>query len=164
MDAKTKPRYEAFLLGPGAEAYAEALGAPRTLANGKANPAAFWVLEGYAASFISIHTPVYDVIKKWSGAMGGSPRVWFTGHSDGSQLAQLVALRYASDASPAAVGGVLLFGPSRVGSRGFADYFNSVLGNVTAYYAYGRDPASEVRFRVYLVRRTGGALGGCVSS
>ncbi|KAI8463657.1 MAG: hypothetical protein J3K34DRAFT_443103 [Monoraphidium minutum] len=148
QDLKTAPRYEAFLLGDAAEAYAKGLRVPHTLADGKPNPAAFWVLEGYGASALAVYTPMFDLIKAWSAQMGGSPRVWFTGHSDGSQLAQVVALRYAADASPASIGGVLLFGPSRVGSRGFAQYFNTVLGNVTAAYSYGRDPATEVDYGI----------------
>jgi pimeloyl-ACP methyl ester carboxylesterase len=80
------------------------------------------------------------------GKASGGPRTWFTGHSDGSQLAQLAALKHATDFGADSVGGVLLFGPSRVGSVGFATYFNTLLGDRTVYYAYGRDPASATDF------------------
>lgn len=78
-----------------------------------------------------------------------APKVWFSGHSDGSQIAQLAALKYAATvASPERVGGVVLFGPSRVGSRGFAAFYNTLLGGKTAYYYYGRDPASTKDYLV----------------
>ena len=69
-------------------------------------------------------------------------KLWISGHSDGSQLAQLSALKWAGLLGPDRIGGVVLFGPSRVGSRAFANYFNSMLGDRMVYYAYGRDPAS----------------------
>jgi pimeloyl-ACP methyl ester carboxylesterase len=98
------------------------------------------------------------------GKASSSPRVWFTGHSDGTQLAQLAALKHASEFGADSVGGVLLFGPSRVGSVGFAKFFNSVLGDRTVYYAYGRDPASATDYTMADVRggartRAGGAWG-----
>jgi pimeloyl-ACP methyl ester carboxylesterase len=74
------------------------------------------------------------------------PRIWFVGHSDGSQLAQLAALKHAAEKGAESVGGVVLFGPSRVGSRGFAAYYNTLLGESTVYYAYGRDPASTTDY------------------
>lgn len=79
-------------------------------------------------------------------ANGSNPRIWYVGHSDGSQLAQLAALKAATDHGADSVGGVVLFGPSRVGSVGFAKFYNTLLGNKTVYYAVGRDPASSVDF------------------
>ena len=70
-------------------------------------------------------------------------KIWFVGHSDGSQLAQLGALQIATERGAAAVGGVVLFGPSRVGSRGFATFYNSLLGGKTVYYAYGESAGSS---------------------
>ena len=86
-----------------------------------------------------------------------TPGIWFVGHSDGSQLAQLAALKYATSKDAARVGGVVLFGPSRVGSRGFANFFNSVLGGKMVYYYYGRDPASTSDYTVKQVSGIGGA-------
>jgi pimeloyl-ACP methyl ester carboxylesterase len=67
-------------------------------------------------------------------------KVWWVGHSDGSQLAQLGALQLAAERGAGAIGGVVLFGPSRVGSRGFATFYNSLLGRKTVYYSYGESP------------------------
>jgi pimeloyl-ACP methyl ester carboxylesterase len=60
--------------------------------------------------------------------MNPKAKLWFVGHSDGSQLAQLGALKYALTIGVNAIGGVVLFGPSRVGSRGFATFYNTQLG------------------------------------
>lgn len=58
-------------------------------------------------------------------------RVWIIGHSDGSSLAQLAALRLSYTLGTEKIGGVVLFGTQRVGSPAFADYYNSMLGNQT---------------------------------
>ena len=87
-------------------------------------------------------------------------RVWFLGHSDGSQLAQLAALKFASEAGPERVGGVVTFGSSRVGSVGFAKFFNSVLGDKMVYFSYGRDPAANTDYLMSDVRVGRGEGGG----
>lgn len=80
-------------------------------------------------------------------------KVWYVGHSDGSQLAQLAALKAADVIGADRVGGVILYGPSRVGSRGFAKYYNSLLGGKTVYYSYGRDPAANTDYTMADVSR-----------
>ena len=57
-------------------------------------------------------------------------RIWIVGHSDGSALAQLAAPRIAQAAKygRARLGGVFLFGPQRVGSSGFASWYNKLVG------------------------------------
>ena len=87
--------------------------------------------------------------------MAAPYRLWYSGHSDGSQLAQLAALKAADEVGAERVAGVLLFGPSRVGSRGFAAYYNGLLGAKTAYYAYGRDPASATDYTIADVSAAG---------
>lgn len=54
-------------------------------------------------------------------------RVWYVGHSDGSQLAQLAALKRAGSFGADSIGGVLLYGPSRVGSKVRAPWQRALL-------------------------------------
>lgn len=68
------------------------------------------------------------------------------GHSDGSSLAQLAALRAANILGVDKIGGIFLFGAQRVGSVAFAKYYNSQLGTRTQRFQYGRDPATELRY------------------
>jgi predicted lipase len=58
-------------------------------------------------------------------------RLWIIGHSDGSSLAQLAALRAAHTLGLDTMGGVFLFGAQRVGSIAFAQHYNRLLGNQT---------------------------------
>jgi predicted lipase len=58
-------------------------------------------------------------------------RLWIVGHSDGSSLAQLAALRAAYTLGRDKLGGVFLFGAQRVGSIGFAKHYNRLLGGQT---------------------------------
>lgn len=149
MQVETSPVYNAAYFGPRVKALVDEAGAPAKLsAGGRANPDAFWTLQGYQEGFEAIRGPVEAQIREWAPSLAKGYRTWYTGHSDGSQLAQLAALYHASVAGPERVGGVVLFGPSRVGSRGFASVYDSLLGAVTAYYAYGRDPASETHYVV----------------
>jgi pimeloyl-ACP methyl ester carboxylesterase len=64
-------------------------------------------------------------------------RIWLTGHSSGGALSQLFALRLALLAGPGRVGGVLLFNSDRVGSAGFAAFYDTLLGPVTTRFGYG---------------------------
>jgi hypothetical protein len=73
-------------------------------------------------------------------------RIWFVGHSDGSSLAQLAALRAANIMGVDKIGGIFLFGAQRVGSVAFAKYYNSQLGTRTHRFQYGRDPATELMY------------------
>jgi hypothetical protein len=213
MDTVTAPDYDASYYGDGAKA-AGAAGAARKLANGKPNPEAWWVLEGYTKSYDSMHGPITALLKEWAPKVRAGwlarrrqrrqllrgqrracgprrcsrscstsegrlapilnpvprprPRpqlpeghkVWFLGHSDGSQLAQLAALKHAADNGPDAVGGIVTFGSSRVGSVGFAKFFNSLLGDKMVYFSYGRDPAANTDYLMSEVRRQGQGWGG----
>jgi len=147
MDTQTAPVYDASLFGQAAVDYAASLSAPKTVGN-KPNPDAFWVLDGYAVSYEAIQGPVVALIQKWEANLSPNFRVWFVGHSDGSQLAQLAALKWAVEKGAASVGGVVLFGPSRVGSKGFAQFYNTLLGERTVYYSYGRDPAASTDYTI----------------
>jgi predicted lipase len=58
-------------------------------------------------------------------------RLWIIGHSDGSSLAQLAALRAVYTLGREKLGGVFLFGVQRVGSIEFARQYNRLLGDQT---------------------------------
>ncbi|KAI8476661.1 MAG: hypothetical protein J3K34DRAFT_516252 [Monoraphidium minutum] len=143
MDSVTSPVYDAAYFGAAATA---AAAAEKKLPDGKPNPEAFFTLEGYTLSYEAIRPAINGVIKEWEAKSPVPPSLWYSGHSDGSQLAQLAALKAADEVGADRIGGVVLFGPSRVGSRGFASFFNSLLGARTVYYAYGRDPASTTDY------------------
>lgn len=148
METITSPAYDAAYFGPRVVALVDAAKAPPKLANGRPNPDAFWTLEGYQEAFETIRVPIEAKVREWAKDLPAGFQTFYTGHSDGSQLAQLAALLHASQFGPERVGGVLLFGPSRVGSRGFAAVFDALLGGVTARYAYGRDPAGETHYTI----------------
>jgi hypothetical protein len=67
MDVETAPVYDAKYFG--AEAFAAAAGAPERV-NGKPNPEAFWVLDGYIASYEAIRAPVEKLLAKWEAKVG----------------------------------------------------------------------------------------------
>jgi pimeloyl-ACP methyl ester carboxylesterase len=163
-DTVIAPDYNATYFGPAAAAFAAKAKAKAKAQKGVsgvsgggggqqrpqqavADPDEFWILKGYAEAYEAIEAPVRELVTKWG--VPATAKLWLTGHSDGSQLAQIAALRAAAKFGADAVAGVVLFGPSRVGSRAFADYYASTgLGARTTYYSYGRDPAANGDYTV----------------
>lgn len=60
----TSPEFVADYFGPAAVQFASKEASAK-LADGKANPEAFWVLEGYLDSYKSLRSPVRSVLNKW---------------------------------------------------------------------------------------------------
>jgi hypothetical protein len=70
MDTVTTPSYDAAYYGDKAKAYG--VGAARKLADGKPNPDAFWVLDGYTVSYESMHGPIMALLKQWEPKVCGA--------------------------------------------------------------------------------------------
>lgn len=80
--------------------------------------------------FLAALDPNWNAIRQTIlGFQNRSQRIYITGHSMGSALATLTAIRLSNEMIP--VAGVYLFAPPRVGDGTFAAHYNERLGDKT---------------------------------